>query len=149
MNPNDRSSQTIGDQYAGLGAEAGEKGYYERCHELLNIAKKYGAGQTLRPWHHIARGNCFGMQARLVEDPAKRSVLRQLAKLQYQEAARINPALPEAQHGQQWIDSEIERDLSVQSADASEQTDAEEAELALQTENSIASEDSKPADTES
>ena len=149
MNPNDRSSQTIGDQYARLGAEAGEKGYYDRCHELLNIAKKYGAGQTLRPWHHIARGNCFGMQARIVEDPEKRSELRQLARLQYQEAARINPALPEAQHGQQWIDSETERDLSEQSADASEQTDAEEAEPTPHAENSTGSEDSKPADNES
>jgi hypothetical protein len=89
------------------------------------------------------------MQARLVEDPAKRSVLRQLAKLQYQEAARINPALPEAQHGQQWIEYETERDLSEQSADASEQTDAEEAEPTPQSENSTGSEDSKPADTES
>lgn len=148
MNPNDRSSQTIGDQYAALGAEAGEKGYYDRCHELLNIAKKYGAGETLHPWHHIARGNCFGMQARLVEDPAKRSVLRQLARLQYQEAARINPALPEAEHGQKWIDRETARDLELKTSNEAEQTDAEEAEPALQAENTTDSKDSQPADDE-
>jgi hypothetical protein len=126
MNPNDRSSQTIGDEYARLGASAGDKGYYDRCHQLLDLAHKYGAGQTLRPWHHIARANCFGMQARLVEDPEKRSVLRQLARLQYKEAARINPALPEPQQGERWLDDEIERDLAAQQAAAEEPTEQSE-----------------------
>lgn len=75
------------------------------------------------------------MQARLVEDPGKRSVLRQLARLQYKEAARINPALPEPQQGERWLDDEIERDLAAQQAEAEEPTEQTEATPAETTED--------------